>query len=135
MSEIEIKNGTFLKLALEECDNNIETLKKRLAEEYEKYGTHGMAKRWGYHHNTIWLGLKKLGIKLKPKGWQNHKTIMEKALEKYGGWEKLLMTRKEVKEIAQELGVSRQYLNGYMNKMGYKRIRRENRWVKKQSQS
>jgi len=128
---IEIKNGTFLKLALEECGNDLEALKERLSKEYDKYGTTKMAEKWGYHPNTIWMALKRLGIKIKEKGWQEyHETRMKKALKEIGGIEALLKTREKTKDIATKMGISPQYLNNFMWKHGYKRSRREKRWVK-----
>ncbi|HDM76310.1 MAG TPA: hypothetical protein ENG51_07550 [Deltaproteobacteria bacterium] len=128
---VEIKEGSFLKLALEECNNDLEALKERLSKEYNKHGTTKMAKVWGYHPKTIWKSLKKLGIKIKEKGWQEcHETRMKKGLKEIGGIEALLKFRGETRDIAAKMGISPRYLNVFMWRHGYRRSKKEKRWVK-----
>ena len=129
---IRVQGGSFLELVLKENDWNLNKAKRNLEKEYHETSSTKMAKRWGFHYQTIYNTMKKLGIKTKPKGWAGTKTRFQLMVEKYGGYEKMMEKFKHERliDIARKLGFSSTYTRAQLLKAGYKQDKKKGEWIK-----
>jgi len=127
-----IQAGSFLELALQvnnwDWDKTVEALKK----EYYETNTMIMAKKWGYHSQTIYVTLKRLGVKFIHKGWASKDSMFDRIVKEQGGIQKIIKMHKgkTIKEISSELGISQTYLSRSLARRGYKYDRKKKEWHK-----
>jgi len=110
-----------------ECDT--ERVKQELRQQYKEKGTIEMGKQWGFDYHTIQEGLKKLGIRIKPRIYNNAPHgLASEAFEKYGGIEKVLKQFGSVTKFSKICKLSVSSLLQYLNKQGYYYDREERKW-------
>jgi len=129
---IRVWGGSFLELVLKENNWDLKKAKKNLEKEYYETSTTRMAKRWGFHYQTVYNTIKKLGIKIKPKGWAGTKTRFQLKVEEFGGYEKMMEKFKyeRLVDIARKLGFSGCYTKNCLLKAGYDWDKNKGEWIK-----
>jgi len=129
---IRVWRGSFLELVLEENNWDLKKAKKNLEKEYYETSTTRMAKRWGFHCQTIYDTIKKLGIKIKPKGWAGTKPRFQLKVEEFGGFEKMMekLKHERLVDIATRLGFSENHTKNCLLKAGYDWDKNKEEWMK-----
>ncbi|RLG29796.1 hypothetical protein DRN98_08025 [Methanosarcinales archaeon] len=109
-----------------ECD--AERIKQELRKQYKEKGTIGMEWEWGFDYHTITEGLRKIGIGIKPRIYNNAPHgLASEAFERYGGIEKVLK-QYSVTKFSKICKLSVSCLLQYLNKQGYYYDREERKW-------
>ncbi|RLG23852.1 hypothetical protein DRN85_08560 [Methanosarcinales archaeon] len=120
--------GTFLWNVFYYYGCDAEKVREELRQEYKEKGTIEMGKRWGFNYHTIQEGLKKLGIEIKPRIYNNAPYgLASDAFKKYGGI-KAVLKRYSMTQFSKICKISHTTLSQYLRKQGYYYDRKERKW-------
>ncbi len=109
------------------CD--VEVVKRELSRQYNEKGTMGMGSYWGFRYNVVLEGLKRVGIKTKPRVYNNAPHgLAEEAFKRYGGIKKVLASFSSMLEFSKVCKVSSCNLGEYLHRSGYFYDRSEGKW-------
>ena len=121
--------GTFLWNAFYYYQCDTEKVKKELRQQYKEKGTIGMEREWGFDYHTITEGLRKIGIGIKPRIYNNAPHgLASEAFERYGGIKAVLKQFESMAQFSKVCKVHAVNLAIYLKKQGYYYDRKEGKW-------
>ena len=121
-------SGSFLWNAFYHYRCDIERVKKELRKQYKEEGTIEMGRTWGYDYHTIARGIQEIGIRIKPRVYNNAPHgLASEAFERYGGIEKVLK-RYSVTKFGEVCKIHPTTLANYLRRKGYYYDRKERKW-------
>lgn len=120
--------GSFLWNAFYHYKCDTERVKKELRKQYKEKGTIEMGRIWGFDYHTIQEGLRRIGIGIKPRVYNNapHGLAAE-AFAKYGGIETVLK-QYTVTKFSEICKIHPTTLAHYLKRKGYYYDREERKW-------
>lgn len=109
------------------CD--VEVVKRELHKQYNERGTMGMSSHWGFRHNVVLEGLKRVGVKTRPRVYNNAPHgLAEEAFKRHGGVKKVLASFGSMLKFSEVCKVSSCNLGEYLHRCGYFYDRGEGKW-------
>ena len=121
-------SGSFLWNAFYHYECDAKKVREELRKQYKEKGTVGMEWQWGFNYHVIAEGLRRMGIRIKPRVYNNAPHgLASEAFERYGGIEKVLK-RYSVTKFGEVCKIHPTTLANYLRRKGCYYDREERKW-------